>query len=235
MLVLEGRRVSAITVQKILIDVGLGALRPLAKARLGEEIARQKIALPAEQVAFIARLDPYCRERHFERNASGELLSADTFFVGHLGGVGKVYMNRVVDTCGSYAFSFVYVSEQPEAAVAVLHEELPPSYRKRDLPATAICTDHGREFCASETHAYELDLDGIAYVCAKVAHPAQTASSRASTIRSSMRACACGCARPSMKPSRLCKPTWTFGSTTTTLGDPISATATADSFISRGA
>ena len=76
------------------------------------------------------------------------IASADTFFVGSLKGVGKVYLHAVVDTFGSYAFGFLHVSKQPEAAVAVLHNDVLPFYRNLDLPVGAILTDNGREFCA---------------------------------------------------------------------------------------
>ena len=56
----------------------------------------------------------------------GQLLSADTFMAGTLKGIGRVYLHAVVDTLGSYAFGFLHVSKQPEAAVAVLHNEVLP-------------------------------------------------------------------------------------------------------------
>jgi transposase InsO family protein len=79
----------------------------------------------------------------------------------------------VVDTCGSYAFDFLHVSKQPEAAVAVLHNDVLPFYRSLDLPAKAILTDNGRKFCGIENHPYGLylDLSGIAHRKAKVRSP----------------------------------------------------------------
>jgi transposase InsO family protein len=78
--------------------------------------------------------------------------------VGTLKGIGRVYLHAVVDTYGSYAFGFLHVSKQPEAAVAVLHNDVLTFYRKLDLPVPAILTDHGREFCGTERHPYELYL-----------------------------------------------------------------------------
>ena len=54
--------------------------------------------------------------------------------VGSLKGIGRVYLHAVVDTHGSYAFGFLHVSKQPEAAVAVLHNDVLPFYRQLDLP-----------------------------------------------------------------------------------------------------
>lgn len=162
MLALEGFRVSSITIQKILKENGLGTKvgRWLA---LEQQNANKAIEITPEQAAFLEKLNPCYRERHVESGAPGELLSADTFFVGNLKGVGKVYLHAVVDTFGSYAFGFLHVSKQPEAAVAVLHNEVLPFYRKLDLPVKAVLRDNGREFCGTERHTYKLylDLNGI--------------------------------------------------------------------------
>lgn len=59
-----------------------------------------------------------------ESSRPGELLCVDTFLVGTLKGVGKVYLHAVVDTYGSYAFGSLHTSKQPEAAALVLHNAL---------------------------------------------------------------------------------------------------------------
>jgi hypothetical protein len=68
--------------------------------------------------------------------------------------VGKVYLHAVVDSFGSFAFGFLRVSKQPEAAVAVLHNDALPLYRKLDLPVRAMLTDNAREFCGTDQHLY---------------------------------------------------------------------------------
>jgi len=157
MLALEGVRLSAITIQKLLNDHELGSRYDRWLA-LEQRNAETPIALTGEQVAFLEKQNPCFRERHVESGAPGELLCADTFFVGSLKGVGKVYLHAVVDTYGSYAFGFLHVSKQPEAAVAVLHNDVLPFYRDLDLPIRAVLTDNGREFCGTEQHPYELYL-----------------------------------------------------------------------------
>ena len=172
MLALEGTRLSAITIQKILNDNALGTRidRWLA---LETANAGKTLDITPEQAAFLEKLNPCFKERHVESSAPGELLSADTFFAGSLKGVGKVYLHAVVDTFGSYAFGFLHVSKQPEAAVAVLHNDVLPFYHRLDLPVNAVLTDNGREFCGTETHPYELylDLNGIEHRRTKVRTP----------------------------------------------------------------
>lgn len=172
MLALEGVRVSSITIQKILNDHSLGT-RVDRWLALEKANADKVIEITPEQAAFLEKLNPCFRERHVESAAPGALLSADTFFVGSLKGVGKVYLHAVVDTYGSHAFGFLHVSKQPEAAVAVLHNDALPFYRKLDLPVGAVLTDNGREFCGTEKHPYELylDLNGIEHRRTKVRTP----------------------------------------------------------------
>ena len=157
MLALEGRRVSAITIQKILNEAGLGT-KYERWLKLEEKTAAEPIAITPEQAAFIEKLNPCFRERHVESERPGELLCADTFFVGNLKGIGKVYLHAMVDAYGSYAFGFLHVSKQPEAAVAVLHNDALPFYARLGLAVDAVLTDNGREFCGTDAHPYEFYL-----------------------------------------------------------------------------
>jgi transposase InsO family protein len=154
---LEGVSVSSPTIQNILIKQGL-ASRYDRLLRLEEQAAQEVITLTAEQIALIEKANPCFRERHVESSRPGELLCQDTFYVGQLKGVGKVWLHSVVDTYGSVAFGFLHTTKQPEAAVAVLHNDVLPFYADKEIPVGAVLTDNGREFCGTENHPYELYL-----------------------------------------------------------------------------
>ena len=51
------------------------------------------------------------RCRHIEASRPGELLNQDTFYWGTLKGVGKVYVQVIVDVFCSFAFAKVYTLE----------------------------------------------------------------------------------------------------------------------------
>ena len=157
MLKLQGVSVSSPTVQNILIKHGMGS-KYERLLKLEAQVAQQAIELSAEPVAQLEKANPCFRERHVESSRPGELLCADTFSVGRLKGVGKVYLHAVVDTYSSTAFGLLHTSKQPEAAVAVLHNDVLPFYRARALPITAVLTDNGREFCGTDSHPYEVYL-----------------------------------------------------------------------------
>ncbi len=168
----QGVNVSSPTIQAILIKNGLGS-RYERLLKLEEKALEQRIELTPQQVVQIEKANPAFKERHVESSRPGELLSQDTFFVGTLKGVGKVYLHTVVDTFGSYAFGFLYTSKQPEAAVAVLHNDVLPFYQAQEIPVEKILTDNGREFCGTGSHPYELylQLNEIKHQRTKVAHP----------------------------------------------------------------
>lgn len=172
MLKLEGVGVSSPTVQNILARHGM-ATRYDRLLKLEERAAGEPIELSAEQVALIEKANPAFAERHVESSRPGELLCQDLFYVGQLKGIGKVYLDAVVDTYGSYAFGFLHTGKLPEAAAAVLHNDALPFYAERGLAVAAVLTDNGKEYCGTEAHPYELylALNDIEHRTTKVKHP----------------------------------------------------------------
>src|SRR5215813_149036 len=87
---------------------------------------------------------------HVEATRPGELLNQDTFFWGTLKGVGKVYVQVVVDVFCSLAFAKVYTSKMPVTACDLLYERVLAFYEALGVPVGAVLTDNGREFCGTE-------------------------------------------------------------------------------------
>jgi transposase InsO family protein len=155
---LQGLSVSSPTIQNILIKHDLGQ-KYQRLLELERRHLQEGLELSEEQVKAIEKANPCFRERHVESARPGELLCQDTFTVGRLKGIGRIYLHTVVDTYGSYAFGFLHTSKRPEAAVAVLHNDVLPFYQAQDLSVEAVLTDNGREFCGTDAHPYELYLD----------------------------------------------------------------------------
>lgn len=168
----EGTSVSGVTIQKILEDAGLGKRYDRWLA-IEQRQAERPMELTAEQVRFIEKQNPQFRERHVESSRPGEVLNQDTFYVGRLKGVGKVYLHAVVDTCSSYAFGFLHTNKKPEAAVAVLHNDVLPFYKKHKLVIENVLTDNGTEFKGTDLHPYEvyLELNDIHHRTSRVRRP----------------------------------------------------------------
>ncbi|MFH1733445.1 MAG: helix-turn-helix domain-containing protein [bacterium] len=79
--------------------------------------ADQAITLTEDQIKELEKLNPCLKERHIESPRPGFLLSQDTFFVGHFKGIGRVYMQAVIDTFCSLGFAKLYTSKQAITAL----------------------------------------------------------------------------------------------------------------------
>ena len=85
--------------------------------------------------------------RHVEADAPGDLLSLDTFFVGKLKGVGKVWQITGCDVASSFAWARLIIGEVTAAAVLTfLREVVRPGYRQAGWALQRVLTDNGKEF-----------------------------------------------------------------------------------------
>lgn len=85
--------------------------------------------------------------RHVAASAPGELLSLDTFYVGKLKGVGKVWQITGCDVASSFGWARVVIGEVTAAAVLTfLREVVTPTYRQAGWRLHRVLTDNGKEF-----------------------------------------------------------------------------------------
>lgn len=154
---LEGLSLSSVTVQKILRKHGM-ADRYQRLLKLEERALNGEVKLTAQEIRTLERMNPCFKERHVESSRPGELINQDTFFVGHFKGIGRVYLQTIVDTYGSYAFGYLHTGKLPEHAAAALHLYVLPQYKQWGIPVKAVLTDNGSEFRGTENHPYELYL-----------------------------------------------------------------------------
>ena len=77
----------------------------------------------------------------------GYLGSQDTFFVGTLKGVGRVYQQTFVDTYSKVAQCKLYTMKTPITAADLLNDRVLPFYAQYEIPMLRILTDRGTEFC----------------------------------------------------------------------------------------
>ena len=98
--------------------------------RLEKASAERTFTLSDEQIEALERFGPEFRERHIEAHYTGDLAAVDTFFVGHLKGVGKVDLQSAVDCCSRYGWGRFYPNKMPVTPVHLLNSDVcPPSRR----------------------------------------------------------------------------------------------------------
>jgi transposase InsO family protein len=126
-----------------------------------EELHQQTgLVLTDEQIQAILEHAHKMPTEHVFSRYPGYLLCQDTFEVGYIKGVGRIYMQAVVDTYGSFGFAKLYTSKMPTTAADILIDRVLPFYMAFDIPIRRMLTDNGGEFCGKEIkHDYELVLD----------------------------------------------------------------------------
>jgi len=142
--------------------------------RLEKSAREQSLELTDRQIKVLERFSPEFRERHIETKHTGDLVSVDTFMVGSLKGVGRIYLQTVIDCHSRYAWGRLYTNKLPVTAVHVLNEDVLPFFEEHNATITTILSDNGREFCGRpDQHPYELflQLEGIEHRTTKVRRP----------------------------------------------------------------
>jgi transposase InsO family protein len=89
----------------------------------------------------------------------GYLGSQDTFYVGTLKGVGRVYQQTFVDTYSKLANCKLYTTKTPITAADLLNDRVLPMFEEHGMSMIRILTDRGTEYCGRiQHHDYELFL-----------------------------------------------------------------------------
>ncbi|WP_458119438.1 IS481 family transposase [Mannheimia haemolytica] len=138
-------------------------------------VAEQGIILSETQVQALERKkedEIACGE--IETTHPGYLGSQDTFYVGNLKGVGRIYQQTFVDTYSKVAFAKLYTMKTAISAADMLNDKVLPYFESQGLPMLRILTDRGSEYCGKvENHDYELYLaiNDIEHSKTKVKHP----------------------------------------------------------------
>lgn len=157
-LVLQGVQVSSGGVRGVWQRHGL-LTKHERLLRLEKATAERKLTLSEDQVRLLERFSPEFRERHIEAPHTGALVAVDTFFVGVLKGVGKVYLQTAIDCHSRHAWARLYPNKLPITAVQLMNNDVLPTFEANAARIDAVLSDNGREFCGrDDQHPYELFL-----------------------------------------------------------------------------
>ena len=87
------------------------------------------------------------------------IASQDTYYVGNIKGVGRIYQQTFVDTYSKVAFCKLYTTKTPITAADTLNDKVLPFFEQHELPMLRILTDRGTEYCGRvDQHDYQLYL-----------------------------------------------------------------------------
>ena len=101
------------------------------------------------------------KEAHgeIETHHPGFLLGQDTYYVGYIKGVGKIYEQTGIDTYSNVGFAKLYNDKTALTAADFLNDKVLPFFDGFGLSLLRTLTDRGTEYCGKpENHPYQLFL-----------------------------------------------------------------------------
>lgn len=104
----------------------------------------------------------------------GFLLGQDTYYVGYIKGVGKIYQQTGIDTFSNVGFAKLYTDKTAITAADFLNDKVLPFFDEEQMSLLRVLTDRGTEYGGKmEKHPYQLflHLNDIEHSRTKVRHP----------------------------------------------------------------
>ena len=142
---------------------------------LEEKSAKENLVLTEAQLQALERATEQRQAAgEIETEHPGYLGSQDTYYVGTIKGIGRIYQQTFIDTYSKVAFAKLYTTRTALTAADLLNDHVIPWFDQQAVRLLRILTDRGTEFCGSiQTHESQLYLaiEDIDHSRTKARHP----------------------------------------------------------------
>jgi hypothetical protein len=128
----------------------------------------------AQMIALERKKEKQEAMGEIETEHPGYLGAQDTYYVGNIKGVGRIYQQTFIDTYSKVATAKLYDRKNALTAADTLNDVVLPFFEQQQIPLLRILTDRGTEYCGKpEYHEYELylQIEGIEHSKTKARSP----------------------------------------------------------------
>lgn len=134
---------------------------PKRLAALEAKVAQEGLILTeAQMIAMERKREKREASGEIETEHPGYLGAQDTYYVGNIKGVGRIYQQTFIDTYSKVAFAKLYDRKNAITAADMLNDKVMPFFEEQQIPLLRVLTDRGTEYCGkAEYHEYELYLN----------------------------------------------------------------------------
>lgn len=155
----QGILISPGGVRSIWLRHDLARMEQRLKA-LEVKMAQERMILTeAQLIAMERQKEKRESNGEIETEHPGYLGAQDTYYVGHLKGVGRVYQQTFIDTYSKVADAKLYTEKNALTAADMLNDRVIPFFDEHQIKLLRVLTDRGTEYCGQiEHHAYQLYL-----------------------------------------------------------------------------